>query len=122
MTSITENPHAGGFILSEANGKRSRENVTIVQGEGALPAGTVLGKITGSGKYRAYDNNGTDGSETAAAILIHPVDATDADVDAAVIARDAEVNQHELVWADDNNTSDIEAGIADLENVGIIVR
>lgn len=122
MASIDETTHAGGFILSEANGKRSRENITIASGAGKLPAGTVLGKVTSTGFYVAYDNDATNGSQTAVGVLIAGVDATSSQVAAAMIARDAEVNENELVWDDDNGTSDINAGIADLANVGIIVR
>jgi hypothetical protein len=42
--SLTETTHAGGFILSEANGNRSRENGTLNSGED-LQAGTVLGRL-----------------------------------------------------------------------------
>jgi hypothetical protein len=82
----------------------------------------VLGKITPGGKYAAYDNNLSDGTQTAAAILYAKCDATAGDTAAAVIARDAEVNGAELVWADNSPSSDVTAGIADLAAVGIIVR
>jgi len=119
MSSITEAGHAGGFIVSEANGNRSREQVTILSGE-VLEAGAVLGKITSGGKYVKYDNDGTDdGRRVAFAILYDAVDASDGDVEATIIARDAEVNGEELVW---QSSDEVEAGIADLLAVGIIVR
>lgn len=40
---LTEGKHAGEFILSEAEGSRSRENVTVLSGEN-LKAGHVLGR------------------------------------------------------------------------------
>jgi hypothetical protein len=45
--------HPGEFILSEANGQRSREAITIASGAGIIAAGTVLGKVTATGKYLA---------------------------------------------------------------------
>lgn len=42
---LTETTHAGGFILSEANGNRSRDNGILITGQD-LAAGAVLGKIT----------------------------------------------------------------------------
>ena len=45
----TEATRAGEFLLSEANGTRSRESVTVTGG--SYPAGQVLGKVTASGKY-----------------------------------------------------------------------
>ena len=54
-------------------------SVTVASGAGVLQAGTVLGKVTASGKYVAYDNTALDGSETAVAILADKVDATSSD-------------------------------------------
>ena len=36
---LTETLHAGEFIVSEANGTRSREEVTVAAAAAALPAG-----------------------------------------------------------------------------------
>lgn len=111
----TETVHTGGFILSEGNGNISREEITVVSGAGVLEAGTVLGKITASGKYNAYDDGGSGGVETAAAILYGRVDATSADAPAVAIVRHAEVKSSELTGSDAN-------GVADLEALQIIVR
>lgn len=119
MQPITEKGHAGGFLLSEANGSRSREEVTILEGQN-LAAGAVLGRITSGGKYVEYDNDGTDdGRRTAVAILYAAADASDGDVQATAIVRDAEVNGEELVW---QSSDEVAAGITDLAAVGIIVR
>jgi hypothetical protein len=80
---------AGGFIQSEAEWARSRGLVTIEGGAGRLFAGTVLGRITSSGKYVPSPDSGSDGSETAVAVLFDEVDATDGDVLATVISSDA---------------------------------
>ena len=69
MTTLTAAPLTGEFIISEANGTRSREVVTVAAAAAALPAGTVLGKITASGKYVAYSDAASDGTETAAGVL-----------------------------------------------------
>ncbi|MBF0516374.1 MAG: head decoration protein, partial [Nitrospirae bacterium] len=53
--------------------------VTIVSGAGALLGGTVLGRITASGKYTPYSATHTDGSEVARVILARDIDATSAD-------------------------------------------
>jgi hypothetical protein len=51
MTVLTQGNQTGEFLLSEADGQLSRENVTVtVAGAVALPSGTVLGKITATGK------------------------------------------------------------------------
>lgn len=120
MTTFTEGRHAGEFIMSEAPGQRSRENVTIASGEN-LVAGAVLGKITSGGKYAHYDNQASDGTQAVAGILIGACDATDGDVPAAIINTDAEVNGNCLEWGTETGT-DTTAGIADLLALGIKVR
>lgn len=208
MSIKTEGVHAGEFLLSEANGSRSRENIVIAGGAGRLAAGTVLAVITAAnavvvtatpvnagdgtvgntaalsdavsgsysltitdaeagmfelsspsgqliatgevgeafigagitltvtagstpfadgdsftlvvnanlGEYVAYDEDGAnDGRRTASAILYGPVDATDTDVLAVGIVRDAEVVARLLTGLDDN-------GVDDLEAQGLVIR
>lgn len=50
--------------------------VKIKSGVGTLEVGTVLGRITASGLYKAYDAGNSDGSEVAVAILGEKVVAT----------------------------------------------
>lgn len=205
---LTEARRTGEFLISEANGTRSREPITVDTSAGALAAGTVVGKITkagataaafagntgngamgaitvgagakvgayklvfiepgtdagkfsvedpdgvtvgtgtvavafsngglgftladgetdfvagdgftitvaaGSGKYVAYDNTATNGTEVAAGILYAAVDATAADAPGVIIARDAEVAEVHLSGID-------AAAKVDLAALGIIVR
>jgi hypothetical protein len=56
-TSFTQGRHAAEFILSEAPGWRSRENV-IVTGAAALGAGAVLGMILASGITQEFSGTG----------------------------------------------------------------
>ena len=112
---LTEARRTGAFILSEASGTRSREEVTIAAAAGAMEPGTVLGKISASGKYVAYDDGSNDGSESAAGILYAAVSDSTGDQKAVIIARDAEVAQDRLTGLDD-------AAKVDLAALGIIVR
>ena len=75
MTVLVETRHPAEFILSEANGQRSREAITIASGAGIIAAGTVLGKVTASGKYVASAVGASDGSQVPAAIAIYGADA-----------------------------------------------
>lgn len=122
---LTEKHHTGGFLISEADGHYSRDNVTLdasaTTTTAGLESGTVLGKITGTGKYAAYDQQGSGGVEGAAAILYSPADPTGADQAVSVICRAAEVNGNELVWPGGSPT-DVTAGVADLRAIGVIVR
>jgi hypothetical protein len=112
---LTEGKHPGEFILSEGNGSISREAVTIAAAAGALVDGTVLGKITASGKYVAYSNAASDGTEVAAGVLYGQVPDTAADQKAVAIVRFAEVMSSALTGIDT-------AGTTDLAALGVIVR
>jgi hypothetical protein len=122
MVAKTDHLGAGAFIKSEANGDLSRETVTIASGSGKLFAGMVLGKITASGKYKPYDNDNTDGSQTAAAILVYDVDATSADVAAVAIVRLAEVWTNRLLWASTVAGGEKAPAYVELAAANIIVR
>lgn len=112
---LTETLHAGEFIVSEANGTRSREEITVAAAAAALPVGQVLGKITASGKYVAYSNAALDGSEVAAAILYDAAADSASDQKAVAIVRDAEVDESLLTGLDANGKTDLQA-------LGIVFR
>lgn len=123
MTTLTEGRRAAEGLLSEANFHRSRDNITVVSGAGKLVAGTVLARITASGKYKPSTATGSDGGQTAIAILLSPVDATSADVQVAAITRDAEWNVHTLTYdASVDDDTKKAAKHTQLAAVGIIVR
>lgn len=115
MTTMTEGRHTGEHLLSEANGTRSREEVTVTLAGVALPAGTVMSKLTATGKYVPYDDVGTDGSEVAAGVLYGNLAAITGDVQAVVHVRDCEVNQQCLTGYNANAKVDLAA-------LGILVR
>jgi hypothetical protein len=121
MTVKTEGVHAGGFIVSEANKTRSRETIIVNVGE-VLTAGQVLGKITASGHYKAFDNVASDGSQSVAGILFDSVDATTVETKGVAVVRDAEVNKAELVWADGLDSGEQETALVALAALGIIAR
>ncbi|MFH1493747.1 MAG: head decoration protein [Pseudomonadota bacterium] len=115
MATFTEARHTGEHMISEAPGTLSRDEVTIASGAGVLPVGQVLGKITVSGKYAAYNNANTDGTEVAAGILYAAADATSADMPAIAHVRNCEVAEIHLTGIDAN-------GIADLAAHDVLVR
>ena len=112
MSVKTEGVHALEFLLSEANGQRSREQVTIPSGQGALAAGTML---------TSANEKAVDGA-SAVKVLTHAVDATSAAAEASVIARDAEVHGELLGWEDDTTATEKLAAATSLASVGILVR
>jgi len=86
MTVLTQPPTLGDILKYELNPNYTRETVTLLAGT-AYPIGAVLGRITASGKYKLATSGGTDGAQTAAAVLLYPVDASGADGHGIVIAR-----------------------------------
>ncbi|MCV0352630.1 MAG: head decoration protein [Nitratireductor sp.] len=126
METKTEGARNLAFVLSEGNGKISRDVVTIASGAGKLEAGTVLGRITASENYVASPDAevvGKEGAETAMAVLAYRVDATSEDVEAVVIARHAEVKEPMLVFdASIDNASKIAAKLEQLSAATIIAR
>ena len=76
----------GDVLKYELNPNFTRETVTLLAGP-AYPVGAVLGRITASGKYKLATSGGTDGAQTAAAVLLYATDASAADQEAVVIAR-----------------------------------
>lgn len=127
MTTLNEGRHPGEAILSEATKSRSRDNIKIPAGTGVVPAGTVLGEITATPGFFApsplAEVAGIEGAETAKAMNIHAVDATDRDVAVAAITRDAELNGSCLEFEGTVDTDEDKSDKADqLAAAGIIVR
>lgn len=129
MTVFNEGRDTGEFLLSEANGNRSREVVTVASGSGVIAPGAVLGKFTSganSGKYSLAPNAAADpnvGNQTAVAVALYGCDATSADQKITVIARDAEVNANLISYASSVDDATKRAAKAtQLAAVGIIVR
>jgi len=97
---------AHDWLKHENDPQIHRETVVVASGAGNLLTGTVLGKITASGKYKRHVNGAEDGTETAVAVLLSPVDATSADGKAVIVTGFAEIAPAELTWdasVDTNN-------------------
>ena len=121
MPELQEGRYAGEFVVSEGNGRISRETITVLSGE-TLEAGAVLGKVTGSGKYKALDPAAVDGSEVAAGVLYDAVDASGADAEGLAIVRLAEVNAAELVWPAGITGPEQTTALGELAALNIIAR
>lgn len=127
MTSLSERQHTGEFLLSEGEGTISRENVTFTAAASTrYQAGHVLAKLTATGKYVPYVNTGSDGGESAAAVLYGTIDNTasgsPADFAAVVIRRNAEVRKADLQWESALIDSDKTAAYVDLATTNVIAR
>ncbi len=121
MAAFTEPNNLKDFLVWEEERGYSRDEVTILSGED-LSIGEVVGEVTASGKYVAFNQDGEDGSQNAAGIVIDNYDASDGDIQGVIVARDAIIITSNLVWPSDIETTEITAALAQLAALGIIVR
>lgn len=86
---VFNNKRSGCYLGETASLNIVNEEIIIALGSGVLDAGTIIGRVTATGKYGVHDPAGTGGLELAAnvAILFHPVDATAADVKTVATVR-----------------------------------
>lgn len=124
---LTEVQKAGAFIVSESNVggtgvSRSRDKIVIAATAGVLAVGTLLGRITASREFVAFDPAASDGSENAFGFLFDEADATTDAVNAVGIVRDAEVNAEEIVWPTGVTPAQVLAATDALEARGVLIR
>ena len=89
-TFTPENLRAGDYPIVT-------DEVTIVSGQN-LVKGSVIGKITASGKYKLTDYPATDGSEKPVFVLAQDIDASGGDVSNAGVYASGEFSLDKLVW------------------------
>jgi hypothetical protein len=85
------NPHASGFdsvggVSPDQLYDRFdvRRKVTIKSGEGVRVRGSLMGKITATGKWVLSVAAAVDGSQDPRGVLLHDVDATAADAEGII--------------------------------------
>ena len=123
MPVLTEQPSMGDVLKYEVNPNYTREVITLLQGM-PYPVGAVLGKITASGKYKLATSGGTDGAQTASAVLLYAVDATLADAEGIVLARGPSIVSRAALAYDAtvDDGAKITTKLGQLAAVGIIAR
>jgi hypothetical protein len=126
MPAFSKGPTLGDLLKYELNANYCRETVTLKSGTN-YALGSVLGKITASGKHRlspAAEVVGDEGAETAVAVLIEAVDASAADKTGLVIARGPTiVSKAALVFdASVDQLAEKSAKHAQFASAGIIAR
>lgn len=70
MTIKTEGVYTGEFLLSEANGTRSREEVVIAAGSGVLAAGTLIAQINAANALTPTADAGNTGNGTIGSVTV----------------------------------------------------
>lgn len=123
---LTEGARRAAFLVSEANGYRSRGTGTvIVPANTTLAAGTILGIDTSEEKFVNPDFSFATGDlENQAILYENLVNDTGSAVEvvATLIERDAEVTGNDLTYVDGANAAAKKTANTALKSLGIIVR
>ena len=123
MTALTQSPTMGDVLKYSENPNYTNEAVTLLTGTN-YALGSVLGKITASGKYKLAAVGAVDGSAVAVAVLLTATDATAGDATGVILARGpAIVSKAALVFdATVNDAPKTATKYAELVAVGIVPR
>jgi len=121
MPVLNEQNRLVDWLKWEEDNLYSREQVTVASGQN-LKTGTVVGRITSSGKITQLAPAASDGSENAAGVLLSDVDASGGDKPGVIIVREAIVSSAGLVWPTGITGPQKAEAVAELKALGIIVR
>ena len=136
---VTAGTDAGQFAVTRPDGSidgyaqvgvayNGEVKFTIADGSTDFAAGAVfsipvaIADPAGAGKWVAYDQDGTDGSEVAAGISYSNYDATSADLDIVVNERNTRVVVDALTWPADIDAGEKAAALAQLDALNIVAN
>lgn len=113
----------GDFVIKEANGTMSREQILLLRGA-RIESGTVLGKITASGLWKPLDLAAVDGSAVAAGVLRNMRDAlAGADTRRSVaMVRNCDLNGKKLIWPAGITVNQRKTAEGQLGSTAVLVR
>jgi Bacteriophage lambda head decoration protein D len=124
VSNVLEVPAYGptaNFIVSEANGYRSREQIVVAQG-GLYRDGTILQAVPGAELKYAPFAGGDEEDGGPLAVLFQTVDAREADVRATGMVRDCELQRAMLKFTGEVSAADREAAYAGLAAAHVVMR
>lgn len=122
MSVMTQPNDLADLLRFEAESRYSRERVTLASGHN-LTLGTVIATDTATGKIAPLDLADTGSLNQASGVLLSDCDATTADnPDALVVVRHAIVLRDALIWPETITAEQQAAAIAQLRDLGILVR
>ncbi len=122
MSVITQPNDLADLLRFEAESRYSRERVKLAAGHN-LVLGTVIATDSVTGKIAPLDPVDTGSLNQASGVLLNDCDATSADnLDALVVVRHAIVLRDALIWPETVTAEQQAAAIAQLHDLGILVR
>lgn len=114
----------GELLKHEYSRETCREVVTLAASATGYRMGSVLGKVTATGNYGLSPATGEDGSETACAVLLSDIEASESASEGVILARGpAIVADIKLVYDATVNTDALKKEKqAQLAVLGIVTR
>lgn len=119
MTTFTEGRHPAEFILNEAPGHGSRDNILIATSQTIEPGAII---VYGASGWVAYEVGDTPATPAGIGIAIYGVTTTSATEKVAAITRDAEVNGNMIAWLSGMSQDQMAAAALLLAANHVIVR
>ena len=89
------------------------ESIVVASGADVLKRGTLLGRVTASGKYVVSTSAASDGSQNPVAVLAEDIDATSADV-TTVGYLSGEFNTAAMTFGTGHTAASVKAALRDL--------
>lgn len=122
MANTTEGTYLNDFLRWEQDNHYSRDKVTIAASQ-TITKGEVLGKITASGYYAVFNQDASDGTETAAGIALGDYTTGEGETLSGVaLVRDAIVVEEYLTFPSDITSGEQATAMASLKTLGIITK
>lgn len=98
LKTVDGNIGDGHFLMGPYDPNLSGESIVLAATTVALPAGTVLGRVTANGQYKPLDPAAVDGTQNFAGILYGRREISTGIQRAAAVVRHAVVNYNLLSW------------------------
>jgi len=122
MSVMTQPNDLADLLRFEAESRYSRERMTLAAGNN-LTLGAVIATDSATGKIAPLDPADTGSLNQASGVLINDCNATSTDnPDALVVVRHAIVLRDALIWPETVTAEQQAAAIAQLRDLGILVR
>lgn len=120
-------PKLGNLVKHEygkEHGYCREKFVVNVGSETALTIGSLLGKVTATGKYQLVDPTAVDGSEVVAGVVIeNKTVPASTDTEVVVLVRSpAIIADNAIVYDNTFDAAQKAAAISEIESLGIVVR
>lgn len=100
------NTDLGNIFLFNRRSQKGIVNNSDLYDPLVLSAGTVMGRVSETGKFKAFDADASDGSQYPIGILAHDVTIEEGEDKNVFICDDGDVAEEKLVFVDTDDSLD----------------